>query len=169
MPPNSQRRGFSLVELLIAATMTATLMVASMVVIRSSYAAWQAHEGDFAAASNADAVVRHIMRAIRQADGVVAMTDSSDTTGRLDIVVDSVAMYWEHTGTADGYVVYNSPSGIVAAGIDSLTFTGYQADGATVTTDPTEVQLIRCEVGVTMPRGAGQSRTISCLGWIRSW
>lgn len=173
MRPNrtniDRRCAFSLLELLAAATITATLMVSSMVVIRSSYAAWQAHEGDFTAASSADAVLRHIMRAVRQSEGVTAMTDSSDTTGRLDLVVDGTALYWEHTGTSDGYVVYNSPTSIVASAIDSLIFTGYRADGVTVTTDPSEIQLIHCTVSVTMPRGGGQTRTVSCMAWLRSW
>lgn len=153
-----------------AAAITATLMASSMVVIRSSYAAWQAHEGDMARTAAADAVLRHIVRNIRQATAVTAITDPSDATGRLDLTnASGGAEYWEHTGTADGYVVYNASGAVLAEGIDTLVFTGYEADGATTTTTAADVQLVRCTVTVTLPRGAGATRTVSCCGWLRSW
>lgn len=153
-----------------AAAITATLMASTMVVIRSSYAAWEAHEGDLEKTAAADAVLRHLVRAIRQADSVSSITDSTDTTGRLDLLNASGGTdYWEHTGTADGVVVYNAAGAVLAEGIDSLVFTGYEADGTTTTTTAADVHLIRCTVTVTLPRGAGETRTASCCGWVRSW
>ncbi|MEM6331572.1 MAG: prepilin-type N-terminal cleavage/methylation domain-containing protein [Planctomycetota bacterium] len=162
--------GFSLIELLAAVAITGTLMASSMVVIRSSYAAWQAHEGDLERTEAAYAVLRHIVRGIRQADGVASVTAASDTTGKLELVTAGGSnVYWEHTGTGDGVVVYNGTTGVLAMGIDQLSFTAYEADGATATTTADDIQLIRCTAKVTLPRGAGQTRTVTSYGWIRSW
>lgn len=162
--------GFSLLELTAAMTITATLMASSMVVIRSSYAAWEAHEGDLVKAEAAQAVLRHIVRGIRQSTGVVSITAASDATGRLELLdAASANQYWEHTGTADGVVVYSAAGAVLAKGIDELYFTGYEADGVTPTTTASDVQLIRCTTRVTLHRGGGQTRTLSCYGWIRSW
>lgn len=167
---SSIRRGFSLLELMAAATITATLMVSSMVVIRSSYAAWAAHEGDMVKTSAADAVLRHIIRNLRQAASVSSLSDPSDTTGRLELIdADGATHYWEHTGTSDGIVEYNASGAVLAEGIDSLVFTGYESDGVTTTVVADDVHLVRCAITVTLPRGAGESRTVSCCGWIRSW
>lgn len=157
-------------EMVAATAITSSLMVSSMVVVRSSYAAWQAHQGDVDRLVSADAVLRHVVRGIRQAAEVSAITDSTNTTGRLDLVNAAGGTdYWEHTGTGDGYVVYNAAGAILAEGINQLTFVGYEADGVTETTTPEDVQLIKCTVQVTLPRGAGQIRTVSCQGWLRSW
>ncbi len=168
--PNRRQGGFSLLEMLAATAITGTLMASSMIVVRSSYAAWQAHEGDLVKAEAAQAVLRHVVRGIRQAGSVVSISAASDTTGRLEMLdASSNSIYWEHTGTAEGVVVYSDSGARLASGIDELSFVGYEADGVTATTTPAEIQLIRCTVRVTLPRGAGQSRTVSCYGWIRSW
>jgi len=164
------RPGFSLLEMMAAVTIAATLMAASTVVLRSSYAAWQAHEGDLVQNANADAVLRHVIRGIRQADSVVSITDGSDTTGKLELRdASGNTIYWEHTAGFTGEVVYNAPAALLARDIDELIFVGYKADGVTTTTNPNQVQLIHCTVKVTLPRGAGQSRALSCYGWVRSW
>lgn len=156
--------------MLAATAITATLMASSMVVIRSSYAAWQAHEGDMVKTAAADAVLRHIIRNVRQAVSVSAITASSDTAGRLEVLNSSGGTdYWDHTGTSAGEVEFNASGALLADGIDQLVFTGYEADGVTTTTTPEDVQLVRCTVTVTLPRGVGQTRTVSCCAWVRSW
>ena len=153
-----------------AVTIAATLMASSMVVLRSSFATWHAHEGDLVQMANADAVLRHIVRGIRQADSVVSITDGADTTGKLEMRdAAGATIYWEHTGGFTGEVVYNAAGSLLARDIDELIFVGYEADGVTATTNPNKVQLIHCSVKVTLPRGAGQTRTLSCYGWVRSW
>jgi hypothetical protein len=58
---------------------------------------------------------------------------------------------------------------LLAKGINSLTFTGYKADGVTATTTTTQIQEVQCSVQITLQRGAGVTRTISTRAWIRSW
>ncbi|MEN1680104.1 MAG: hypothetical protein AAGJ46_10960 [Planctomycetota bacterium] len=170
-PPHRRtRRGFSLLELTAAAALTASLMAGSMIVIRTSHAAWLAHEGDLVQSASAEAVVRHISRAVRQAESVVSITASSNTAGKLELLdIDGNVNSWAHTGTADGIVEYNAAGALLAEGIDELSFAGYEADGATLAGAPTEVQMVKVTAKVTLPRGGGQTRTVTCCCWVRSW
>lgn len=145
-------------------SLTATLMASSFVVLRSSYAAWTVHEADLDRAANAAAVLRHIVRRVRQADGVSAI----DAGGSLTVVdEDGVTHGWSHSGTDVSLSVNSGSSQPVAEDIQSLTFEGYLADGVTSTTDPDDVQSIR--IVVTTQQPAGGTRTISSYAWVRSW
>lgn len=168
--PSRSRAAFSLLELVAAAALTASLMAASMIVIRTSHAAWLAHEGDLERASAAEAVVRHISRSVRQADAVVAISGSSDTTGAIELLdEDGGTNTWTHTGTSDGIVEYNATGALLAEGIDQLVLTGYEADGSTEAAEPSDIQLVKISASVTLPRNGGQSRTVTCFCWLRSW
>ncbi|QDU57125.1 hypothetical protein Pan181_33390 [Aeoliella mucimassa] len=155
-----------------ATAMMATLMVAVVVLIRSSYAVWQAHESDMQVAESAYAALRHIVRNARQASGVSAISASSDTTGNLSLTMDSGEIWhWQHDGS--GQVLFGidpaSPTEPLAFNIDQLTFVGYEADGTTPTTVVEDIHSIKCAVQITLPAAGGTVRTVSCYAWIRTW
>lgn len=164
----AKRPGLTLLEVMTAVTLSATMMASSFVVLRSTYAAWQAHESDLETAGNASAVLRHLVRCVRQSTEVSAITAGNDSSGSLSVInQDGSTLTWEHLGTS---VTLSTDSGAaqpLADGIESLSFEGYQADGVTLTTDPEDVQLVRAIVTAPMP--AGGIRTISSYAWMRSW
>lgn len=161
----------SLLEVLTATTLMATMMASSMVVLRGGYAAWQAHETDLERAESANAVLRHIVRQLRQATAVVAVTPSSDTSGALSLTMASGDTYvWDHNaGTGQVLFGVTSATSLLADHIDTLTFYAYEADGVTATTVAADTHLVRCVATVTMPHNGGTGRTVSCTGWVRSW
>jgi prepilin-type N-terminal cleavage/methylation domain-containing protein len=165
------RRGLSLLEMMIATTIMATLMASVVVVMRSGYAVWNAQEADIDTLENAYAVVRHFAQQMRQADSVTVISDPSDTTGNLSfLAADGATRSWSHDGVQKEITFDNgASSGLLARSIDALTFTGYEADGVTQTTAVDDIQVVKCEVQVTLPQGAGVTRTVSCQAWIRSW
>ena len=57
---------------------------------------------------------------------------------------------------------------LLAKDIDTLTFTGYEADGVTQTTVVNDIQVVKCTVK-SRCRGRRRTRTVSCRAWIRSW
>jgi type II secretory pathway pseudopilin PulG len=170
-PANARRGGLSLLEMMIATTIMATLMGSVVVVMRSGYAVWNAQEADIDALENAYAVLRHFVQQMRQADSVTAISAPSDTTGDLSFLPAAGApRSWSHNGGPKEVTFNNGvTSGLLAKGIDALTFTGFEADGVTQTSVVDDIQVVKCAVQVTLPQGAGVTRTVSCQAWIRTW
>ena len=165
------RSGLSLLEMMVATAMMATLMTSVVVVMRSGYAVWNAQEADIDVLENGYGVLRHFVQQLRQADSVTVISDPSDTTGDLTFVTATgTPRTWNHNGGAKE-VYFNNGVGnqLLAKQIDVLTFTGYEADGVTQTTVVDDIQMVKCAVQVTVPRGGGIARSVSCQAWIRSW
>lgn len=168
--PNS-RSGFSLMEAMASVAIMSTLMVASTVVLRSTYTLWQHHESDLEQAEMAHSVLRHIVRTLRQSDAVLGASASSDAAGTLRVLTktgDIVA--WERNAGTNQVLYGVEPASVdvlLADEIQSLNFECLQADGDTVATNLADTQTVRCTVGITMPTGT--SRTVTCYAWLRSW
>lgn len=165
------RRALTLLELIIASTLLATLTVAISVVLRTSRQAWEAHEGDAIRLEALHATVRHIVRAARQANSVSEISLASDTSGRIGFLMsDGTTMVWDHDGaTSQVNCGVTTPSGLLCNNITTLKFTGYKSDGTTATTTPTDVQNVLIEASVTLPRSTNATRSTSAWVWIRSW
>jgi type II secretory pathway pseudopilin PulG len=166
-----RRGGLSLVEMMAATTIMATLMASVVVVLRSGYASWNAQEADIDVLENAYGVLRHFVQQLRQADSISAISAPIDTTGDLSFVtVTGTTRNWSHNGGPKQVYFNNGTANqLLARDIDSLSFTAYEADGVTETLDVDDIQVVKCTVQVTLPRGGGQVRTISGRAWIRSW
>jgi hypothetical protein len=158
-------------ELMIATTTMATLMAAVVLLVHTGYTAWDSYERDLDVVENGYAALRHLGRNLRQATAVSAITAASDTSGRLDVLMpDGTTYTWDHTAP-QGYVYFNPGSGneLLAVHIDELTFVGYEADGVTPTVVVDDIHTLACRLKVTLPHGAGESVTLSCRTWVRSW
>lgn len=168
---NTNSGGFSLLEMMVATAIMATLMASVVVVIRTGYATWNAQEADIDVLENAYGVLRHVSQQLRQATGVSTITAPGNTSGSLTIVPASGAVRtWSHNaGTKQVSFNNGSSTGLLAKSINTITFTGYKADGITQTTTVADIQAVRCAVQVTLPHGGGVTRTVSCQAWIRSW
>lgn len=162
------RPGFTLLEVMTTVALSATLMASSFMVMRSSYASWQAHEADLDRAGNTIAVLKHLVRHARQADVVAEITPTSDASGALTIVTSEGSTYrWNHSGTDITLSVNAGAAQPLAEDILELSFEGYRADGETLTTNPEDVKALRAIVKTQQP--AGGTRKVSSFTWIRSW
>jgi prepilin-type N-terminal cleavage/methylation domain-containing protein len=166
-----RRRGLSLLEMMVATAMMATLMTSIVAVMRSGHTVWTTQEADIDALENGYGVLRHFVQQMRQADVVTVISDASDTTGDLTFTTATgVARTWSHNGGPEQVYFNNGTSNqLLAMNIDSLSFTGYEADGVTTTTAVDDIQVVKCTVQITLPQGAGVTRTMSSRAWIRSW
>jgi prepilin-type N-terminal cleavage/methylation domain-containing protein len=162
------RRGLSLLEMMVATAMMATLMASVVVVMRSSLAVWNAQEADIDVLENGYGVLRHFVQQLRQADAITVISIPSDTTGDLSFTTSTgVTRGWSHNGAPKQVMFDNGTSNqLLANKIDSMSFTGYKADGATQTTVVDDIQVVQCAVQITLPQG---SRTLTTRSWIRSW
>lgn len=162
------RHGVTLMEVMTSLTIAATLMTASMVVLRSNYAVWTHHEVSLDRAGAANAVLRHVVRGIRQAADVTAITPSTTTSGSISLQrADGQTETWTH---ALGSVTYRIDSGseqMLSDAITSMVFEGYEADGTTLTTNPSDVHVVRCVVTASVPGEGDQAA--SSYAWVRAW
>jgi hypothetical protein len=153
-----------------ATAIMATVTSAVVVVMNSGYAVWNAQEADIDVLENGYGVLRHFVRQMRQATGVSAITAAANTQGSLSCT-SATGLTWTWARNASSDVNYNNGTlnQLLAKGINSLTFTGYKADGVTATTTVGEIQVVQCQAQVTLPRGAGVTRTLTTRAWVRSW
>jgi hypothetical protein len=151
--------------------MMSSVMTAAGVVLRGSYAAWRAHQDDLERIESAHATVRHIVRKLRQAQRVTAISASSATAGSISLLMPTgETLAWARSG-GNNQVDYGvtTASNLLAENITELSFTGYKGDAVTTTTTPSEIQAVKCTAKISLPRTTGGARTISCWGWLRSW
>jgi len=164
-----QPRGFSLLELLVAASLMASIVTAATMVLRSTQTSWTMHASDQERLSSAYGTLRHITRAMRQAESVTAISTAGDLSGSLTALLSSgQTVVWDHSGTQVNFGV-NTPTSLLADGVSELSFVGYKADGVTTTTTPAEVQSVLCTVKVNLQRSSTPTRTLSCRVWLRVW
>lgn len=160
----------SLLELIIATSMFAVMLTSVCVILRTGRQVWEVHEAEFTLVESAQATLRHIVRRVRQADAVTALSAATDDSGQLALgMPDGTTLVWDHDEN-DDCVNYGSgaPNALLATGIAALRVQGFRADGVTPTAVPEDVRSLRIEVAVPLPAGAG-SGVFSSWAWVRSW
>jgi prepilin-type N-terminal cleavage/methylation domain-containing protein len=164
------RRGLSLLEMMAATAIMATVTAAVVVVMNTGFVVWTAQEADIDVLENGYGVLRHFCRQMRQATAITAITAAANTTGSLSFTTTAGATCtWARDASSNVYYNNGTSNQLLAKGINSLAFTGYKADGVTATTTITDIQVVQCQVQVTLPRGAGITRTLTTRAWIRTW
>ena len=166
-----RRRGFSLLELTTTTALLALISTASVVLVRTSYSAWNRHEDDNSHRHAASAVVRHLSRKVRQARAVVAVTPSTDLSGSISLLMpNGDTLVWEHdAGTNEVRYGVTTASDVVADEIQSLQFFAYNAAMAT-TADPGLVHSVMVRATVSIARPAGSvDETFSGFAHVKSW
>lgn len=160
----------TLLEVLLTTALLATIVTAVSIVLRSSYAAWQAQEGDSIRLQSLHASLRHLVREIRQASEVTAITAASNSAGSISLLMhDGATHVWARdAGTNEIRFGVGSADHLLGEEITALRFTGYAADGVTATTDVDAIHAIRCTATTVLPRDTGGERTVSCWAWIRA-
>jgi len=152
--------------------MLAALTTSCMVIVRSSYTAWNRHESDHVQRQTGLAVLQHIVRHVRQAKGVMAISLATDNSGTLSLLdSNGNLLVWDHNGGTNE-VLYGTGTAtdVLVTGIEKLTFVGFKVDGTTETTDPGLIHMVKCtaEVDVTRPAST-ETVTTSIQAWLRAW
>jgi len=161
----------SLLELLIASSILALVMASISVVLRTSRQAWEAHEAEHARMEAAHATLRHIVREVRQADAVTDISSPSNNSGRLALRLPGGDIrVWQHDAVTDT-VRYGlgEADQLLAPDVTGLRFVGLRTDAVTAAGLPDDVQCLRIEVTIELPRETNGTRVISSWAWVRSW
>lgn len=163
------RRGLTLIELLFVSALGAGMLAAVAMMLRTSHDAWRATEADQTAVQQAHATVRHLMRNLRQAQSVTAITPEATTSGSLSVLMPSGATFvWAHVSPEVRFGP-TTATNLLATNINELRFVGYRGDGVTKTTVPAEIRGVQCIVTVTLPRSPAVQRTVTGWAWVRAW
>ncbi len=161
------RTGFTLLEMIVSTAMLAMLATSCMMLVRTSYTAWNRHEDDHAGRQEGLAVLRHIARQTRQSKAVIAIGSGSLSL----LTVDGQTQVWQHNaGTKEVLYGIGAATEVLATGIEDITFVGLNVLGSVQTTDPGLIHSVECTTQVNLTRPAGiESVTSSCRAWLRAW
>src|SRR3954471_5745503 len=77
------RRGLSLLEMMAATAIMATVTAAVVLVMNTGFVVWTAQEADIDVLENGYGVLRHFCRQMRQATAITAITAAGSTAGSL--------------------------------------------------------------------------------------
>jgi prepilin-type N-terminal cleavage/methylation domain-containing protein len=164
-----QREGMSLLELMIATAIMAAIVTAAAGLLRTSQTVWNTYNGDVAKLDAAHAVLRHLVRELRQCWSISAITAAGNTNGSLSAVDgDGLTHVWTKSGSNVNYGI-SSANHLLATDLSQLTFVGYQGDGTTTTTVVAEIRSVQCSAVVQLDRATNATKTIRCRAWLRAW
>ncbi len=169
---NSNRRGFTLVEMIAATAIMTTLSTAGFVIVRTANNAWVRHRDDSSKRREAVVTLEHIARRVRQATRVTAITTAADTAGSLTVLMPggTTSIWSRNSGTNQMLYGTTSATNLLAAGMTEATFVGLKANGSTTTTETDLIHAVRCTLKYTLTRPSGTStETVSRTAWLRSW
>ncbi len=167
-----KRSGLTLLELVIATSMLAVVMTSLSLVLRTARSAWDATDGEYAAMHHATTLARHFVRESREARSVDQFATGGGSI-RLEMS-DGSLVQWSLAGATHGMddvvLLENLTTGEavpLARGIRGLSFTGFEANGSTIASNPQDIQLL--QVQVTVDRPSGGQQTVDAQVWVRSW
>ncbi len=166
------RRGFSLVELIASAAIMAALTAASFSLVRTAHTAWVRHRDDSGQRREAVVALQHIMRRVRQATRVTAISSAADNSGALTVLMPGGATaIWDHNG-GTSQVLYGptTADSLLAAGITEFNVIGLKANGSTPTTETDLIHAVRCTLKYALTRPTGTTtETLASTAWLRAW
>lgn len=164
--------GFTLVEMIAATAILAVLTTSSFTLVRTANDAWRRHRDDAQQRREGVAALQHVVRRVRQATQVTAISSAADMSGYLTLQMpDGTLALWDHDAVAN-QMLYGpvTPNNLLAENITIANFTGLTANGLAQTADPAKIHAVKCLVTYTLNHPAGvATETVSCVAWLRSW
>ncbi|OYP34427.1 hypothetical protein [Rhodopirellula sp. MGV] len=166
---NRRRNGISLLEMVVAGTMITTIMMGMALVFRTSGQTWEVVDRDHAVERQLGSLVRHFVRESREAAAVVSISSRRDQISLL--MNDGTIRTWRRNG--DGEVQFQLNHDVafqtLADDIEDLEFTGYDAAGVQLESEPNDMQLIGVVAKARQDRSSDPLLEQECKVWIRSW
>ena len=119
------RRAFTLVEVIAATAIMATLTAASFALVRTANNAWLRHRNDSNQRREATMALQHVMRRVRQAKRVTVISTAADASGALTLLLSNgTTAVWDHVaGTNQLLYGTSTPTNILGTGITAFTVT----------------------------------------------
>jgi Tfp pilus assembly protein PilE len=143
------RKAFTLIELILAAAMTAILVAALVGIIYNSYRNWRLGGGRSTLLQDGRAAMEQMARIIRQAKSFTSVSLSTDTAGQITFTDANGIIRQFRRNASTNEIEYGLPGSVSAlvGSVSSLVFTCYDVNADSLA-DPVQVRNIR-GVGIT--------------------
>lgn len=162
-----RRSGVTLLELVAVVAMLGTLMAAVGSLIRSAQAAYLDQTENQRRVADAHGGLRSLLRRVRQATAVTAITSAGDSAGSLSVTSAAGRTFvWARVGDELRFGE-DSADETLAAHITAFHLTGYDSDGAATTT-PEEIAAVEATLHYGLDVDAGATRQLRIRAWLRS-
>jgi hypothetical protein len=155
-----------------ATAIMALVTTSSFVLVRTAHNAWTRHRDDCERRREAIATLQHLMRRVRQATAVTAISAAADASGAITLALPGgTTAVWDHNaGTSQVLYGTSTPTDLLASSITEMTLIGVKADGTNTTTTPDLIHAVRCTVKYNLSRPTGSvTETVSSAAWLRAW
>ena len=161
----------TLLELVVAGTLAAAVVGSLHAALVGVTAATDDLRGENDVLRHADHALRFVTRRCRRADGVAAVTGGANGDFSLAVGGGETLRFYRvgRELRADDSRIAAGSVRAVGEHLTSFTPTFYEADGATVTTDPAAAALIDIALTVDLPRDHQPGRTVRGRVWVRRW
>lgn len=165
----SSYRGLTILEMVLAMSITAVLFVSLVPQFSSIQNSWAAKQTTSEIIQNARVLTEHINRNLSKAVRVTAVSNSSQTNGEI-VFEDNEGTSYKY-GVSDNYVQFGTAGANrdLAGFVSQLRFWCYSLDDlAVAVTDVNSIRLIKVETTFTNPSATGRDRTFRTSVYLRT-
>jgi len=165
----SPYRGLTILEMVLAMSITAIVFTAIAPQFHSIQNSWAAKQTTSRIIQNGRVLIDHLNRNLTKAVKVTTVTNSSETNGQI--------VFEDNNGISCGYDVANNYVRFGSEGwyddlagpVSQLRFTCYSLDDfVTATTDVEAIRLVKVEITFTNPSSTGQDRDFKTSVYLRT-
>lgn len=120
---NTKRKnsGFTIIEMLLALTITALLLTALAATINASMVNLNANEGSFKTVNNARQALSRMTAELRTSQGVQVI-EAFDFCTFINTDGETI-IYWHHNNSGTLYLIKNANFYVLCTGVEDLSFT----------------------------------------------
>lgn len=160
-----RRSGFTLLELVVVTTLMGITIASIAMLMRTSLSTWDAFESDQSRLEAIHAMVRHMVRGLRQANTVNSMTSSTDPLGNIEVKLgNGSTARWYRSGSTVFYELGGVGNPLCEA--SEFYVSGMKADG-TSALSASEVRAVRITAVLTLTGNGTGQRRVQSTAWLR--
>jgi len=170
---NLSRRAMTLLEMVLAMSITAVIFAALLPQFRVVLNSWATREGGAESLQNARVLIDHFNRNLSKAAKVTAVSDSTTTSGYIEYE-DAAGDTFRYDVGGGNYVQFGEVNDVydLAGPVSKLQFTCYDAcdldTALSPITDANLIHFVEAEATLTNPTAMGQDKTFTTSVFLRA-
>lgn len=161
-------RAMTLLEAMLAMTILTTISLLGAEALRTTWQSWDIQDRRSEQLQHLEGALSHITRHLRAARNIVEVPSPMDESAKWKVTLsDSTIAEWNHrdAGKKIDYKI-DAVNYLLAANIDKLKMECYEIDGTTLTTNLSNIRMIRITATVIIPE-VNTPYSLSTTVWLR--